>query len=184
MKKLKSNNHAYTLVEMIVVLSVIAIMIGTTGVGISLANSRDAEQGGRAVDVAIANARLGAMSRTSPHEVQIKAATREINVNITGTTAAPVWGPASSPAIPSRTNVRIEIPGITNVTEVIIYFNRATGRVQKLDVTAGGSVTTYTAGSASFPNTVRIHVTNDRNTKRATVVLVTNTGRQYMEYGA
>jgi type II secretory pathway pseudopilin PulG len=183
--------------EVLAVLSIIGIVIGTAGIGISLASSRDAEQGGRAVDIAIANARLGAMSKTDRYEVRIVAtntATGErgsIGVKIDDSLPdAPASFARTSPTLPSRVNVEITIPdagfATPNPAEVRILFSKASGRVQRLRLysSSGTLIREYTAATTPrLPNVLRIRVINPRGDKASTVVLITNTGRQYMEYG-
>jgi hypothetical protein len=169
---------------MMVVVSIISIVVGATGIGISLASSRDAEQGGRAVDIALSNARLSAMSRADSYEVRITK-DRVMEVFYNGAFQR------VTPAIPGRVLVNIDIPSLVadhpDPHEVRLLFNKASGRVEKVSIydSAGGLLDEYThASTPRIPTVVRLRVTNDRNAaKVSTIVLITNTGRQYILYG-
>jgi prepilin-type N-terminal cleavage/methylation domain-containing protein len=185
----RPDNKGYTLIEVMVVVSIIGLLVGTAGVGLSLANSRDAEQGGRSVDIAISNARMSAMSRTASYEILIDSTNRAIEVD----SGNGFFG--ASPRIPSRVNVENEIiyrdvdagGAPTDITVrpkvIIITFNKATGSVASIKRGDTKAAAIADASPITTASIVRVRVENDRQTKLSTVVLVASTGRQFITYG-
>lgn len=71
MKKQSSDNRGFSLVEIIVVVSILSIMMGVVGYGFNMTNGKPAEQCAKRLTVAISNARTNAMGKYG-NEITIK----------------------------------------------------------------------------------------------------------------
>lgn len=63
MKKLNNDNRGFSLVEMIIVVSIMSVMIGVIGYGLSLSSGKPAEQCAKRLSVAISHGRTATMGK-------------------------------------------------------------------------------------------------------------------------
>lgn len=139
-------------------IAILAIITGATGIGISLASSRDSEKAAKQINAALENSRLCAMSRSGDFTLTIDLSNNEMTVLNEGTEELPA-------------NVDIRVQGVSGAGSVQVQFDKSTGRVQQILVDG----TAYTDG------VLRI-TSENQNGKRATVVLVAGTGKHYVDY--
>lgn len=156
--KRKKENRGYTLVELLVVIAIMAIAVGIAGVSIALASSRDAEKSAKIINSALETSRMYAMSRTGVYTLAVDMEKNELSISDGG----------EREELPG--NVKISIPGM-DVDRAEITFDKSTGKV--LSVLTDGAVYTDLV--------LRITSENPRG-KKATVVLVVNTGKHFIEY--
>ncbi len=154
----RKNNMGFSLVELLVVLAIMAVMIGSAGIGISLASSRDAQKSAKTIDNALAMSRLCAMSREGEFVLKIDLPNHKLEVMGEG-----------EEALPGK--VDISVQGISTVNELQIKFDKSTGKVSQI----------LTDGIPYADGVLKITSENP-NGKVATVVLVTNTGKHFVEY--
>ena len=151
-------NMGFSLIELLVVLAIMTILIGGAGVGISLASSRDAQKSAKTIDNALAMSRLCAMSREGDFMLEIDLQNHKLEVMGEG-----------EEALPGK--VDISVQGISSVNVLQIKFDKSTGKVSQI----------LTDGAAYADGVLKITSENP-NGKVATVVLVTNTGKHFVEY--
>ena len=65
----EKNDRGYSLVELIVVISIMAIMVGLLSLGISVMFSKDAEAVAKAIDDELSEARMLSMSKSGKFEM-------------------------------------------------------------------------------------------------------------------
>lgn len=63
MDKLNSDNHGFSLVELIVVVAIISVIIGVVGFGLSLSSGKPAEECARKLTAAISHGRTATMGK-------------------------------------------------------------------------------------------------------------------------
>ena len=193
------DTKGYTLVELIIVISIMTTMIGLIGLGISVMFSRDAERVARTIDDQIAEVRTAAMSKPGSYSIIINtAATGSGNYIEVENTALELVKPTVSPASPtptpeppSPTKTRIDLdkdayivfgkqgslPASAVDGSIFITFDKANGSVKKIVGTDG---TTYENADLNY--VFEISCTAVRNTsKNKKVLLMPVTGRHYIE---
>lgn len=74
----KVNNSGYTLIELIVVISIMAVLTGTLGFSASLVFSRDAEKCATRLNDAIYTTRMNSMSKSGAYELTVASGTANI----------------------------------------------------------------------------------------------------------
>lgn len=155
----KQQNKGMTLIEVLVVVAILAITVGIAGVSISLATSRDAEKSAKIINDALERSRMYAMSKTGTFEVIIDGSAHTVSIADAGETEE----------LPAK--VDIFFPDITDAGTAAITFDKSNGRVQSITVD----------GSNYTEKMLRISSRN-QNGKTATVLLIVNTGKHYVEY--
>lgn len=63
MRKLNNDDHGFSLVELIIVVSIMSVMIGVIGYGLSLSSGRPAEQCAKRLSAAISHGRTATMGK-------------------------------------------------------------------------------------------------------------------------
>ena len=161
-------NSGMTLIEILVVVAILSIMVGVAGVSISLLSSRDAESCAKDINTTLEAARMRTLSQEGNHNFVMDTANGECEITPDG----------DGEDVPSRVAVSFSSEGTYDLsahTVIEIAFDKSTGRVSRV-----------TADSVPIDinnvNLIRIHAVSD-NGKRATVMLVTATGKHYVEYG-
>jgi prepilin-type N-terminal cleavage/methylation domain-containing protein len=175
------NNRGFTIVEILIAIAIIAIMMGMAGIGLSLANSRDTDQGARTIEQALGNARLDAMSKTGTFEVTIDRVSNEVSINRPSG--------VSTLKLPGRTAVTFE-PNTSFVTagddpeQIRVVFDKSTGRVQSVSTveTVGDPPVKVEIGGKP-PAVLRIEIFNQNRSKVAQVLLIASTGKYFIRYG-
>lgn len=170
-RNMQKSNSGITLIEILVVIAILAVTVGIAGVSISLMYSRDAEKCAKNINNALESARMRSMSKegSSSFWIDISEA---------------VWSFGIEPSVekkelPGRIDVAFASEGsydLSSCKKLTIEFDKATGKVTALK-------------AEDIPVDVRdigvikIRVTNSDG-KTATVLLVTATGKHYVEYGS
>lgn len=159
MKKAR-NNKGMSLVEILVVVAIMSIAVGGSGLGLSLAYSRDAEKCAKTIDAALENTRMLSMSQKGIFTMEI-----DLENNMLYIHSSESSDPIEEEQLQQR--VEISVPADASATSVTVQFDKSTGKVLSMSGEADG--------------VLRI-VSENNNGKRATVVLVKGTGKHYVEY--
>lgn len=154
------NNKGISLVEILIVVAIMSIAVGGSGVGLSLAYSRDAEKCAKTIDAALENTRMLSMSRKGTFTMEI-----DLENNILYIRSSESSDPVEEEQLQRR--VEISVPADASATSVTVQFDKSTGKVLSM--------------SGESDGVLRITSENS-NGKRATVVLVKGTGKHYVEY--
>lgn len=159
MKKAR-NNKGISLVEILIVVAIMSIAVGGSGVGLSLAYSRDAEKCAKTINAALENTRMLSMSQKGNFTMEI-----DLENNILYIRNSEASDPIEEEQLQRR--VEISVPADASLTSVTVQFDKSTGKVLSM--------------SGESDGVLRITSENS-NGKRATVVLVKGTGKHYVEY--
>ena len=171
----KLNNGGYTLVELLVVISIMAVMVGGIAVSATMMFSKDAQSVAVTIDDQLAEARMLSMSKAGDYTITIHTeSTYSLDNKIVIDD-----GDVSTPAvvIPLRKKVLITVNqenGDDSYTssggeDIEIKFNKSNGG---LDYFADPSVT---------PSGVYVFTIESERGRQAEVTLVATTGRHYTE---
>lgn len=167
LKRVKDKNNGMTLVELLVVITIIGIAAGFAALGSNLASSRDVEQCAKSINTMLEEVRMTSISRSGDVTLDIDVGggrnTMVMNRELGGTIHS------SETRLPSR--VTVTFPDFPTVEIVTIAFDKSSGKVTRI------------TGPDTSPKLLRIRCTNVRGTT-ATVILVANTGKHYVEYGS
>ncbi|MDR0220430.1 MAG: prepilin-type N-terminal cleavage/methylation domain-containing protein [Lachnospiraceae bacterium] len=187
-KRPRGGDYGFTVVELMIVISILAIMTGMAGFGLSLANSRDTDQGARTIELALASARQDAASKQGDYVVTIDRVNKMVTVERIVAGTAPVT--MLTRTLPARTEISFKDPVnalvATEPDKVSISFDKSSGRLKTKP--GSGGVVLAAAGVADDDisedvRAFRIEVANPSRSKVATVVVVANTGKTLIEYG-
>lgn len=163
---LKKINAGYSLVELLVVIAILSIAVGMAGVGISLASSRNAEKSAKVINDALEFARMNAMAKKGEFTLEIDFLGHFLVVNSSES------GEVKREQLPQ--NVTITVKEDTSQNKVSVQFDKTTGKVISIK---------YSDGTEKADNISVLHITSDNNNgKVASVVLVTNTGKHFVDY--
>ncbi|MBQ8598368.1 MAG: type II secretion system protein [Lachnospiraceae bacterium] len=154
------NNKGISLVEILIVVAIMSLAVGGSGVGLSLAYSRDAEKCAKTIDAALENTRMLSMSQKGTFTMEI-----DLENNILYIRSSESSDPIEEEQLQRR--VEISVPADASLTSVTVQFDKSTGKVLSM--------------SGESDGVLRITSENS-NGKRATVVLVKGTGKHYVEY--
>lgn len=179
----KLNSKGYTLIELIVTISIMSVLVGVSSIGLSLAFSRDASQCATKLNDAIYSLRMDSMSKTGAYYMEIKKSGSDfVAVVNDGTSDVRTEKLSENGRIKSiechlddGSGTAIASVDITDANTVKIEFNKSKGNVEKLNgfgFSADGSVSgTYAEGVIVFD------ISQSRGTRTSTVSLVTSTGK-------
>lgn len=162
-------NRGITLVELLVVVAILSVVVGGTGISIALAYSRDAEKCAKSINAAIENTRMLSMSQKGTFEMTLDMEQNTITINNTvknddGTSAESEY---SSENLQNR--VKIYVPGDDSIKSIKVRFDKSSGKVVEM------------TGDTDDDGVLTITSENN-NGKKASVVLVKNTGKHYVSY--
>lgn len=163
---LKKINAGYSLVELLVVIAILSIVVGMASIGISLASSRNAEKSAKVINDALEFARMNAMSKKGEFTLEIDFSGHFLTVNSSES------GEVKREQLPQ--NVTVTVKEDTSQNNVSVQFDKSTGKVISIK---------YSDGAEKANDISVLHITSDNNNgKEASVVLVTNTGKHYVDY--
>lgn len=173
MQTIRHNQKGMSLAEILIVIALMAIGISMTGVGFSLMYSRDAEVCARHIDDGLSNLRLTSMGKSGTWEMELR----------TGDTGNTLYMKKDGVIeetvdLQTRVSVTYDIGDKLNQSgNLTIAFDKANGEVKRMEfVSASGTRIT------DIPGYITIHTVSSNGNKRAQVVLVTATGKHYIEY--
>lgn len=161
-------NKGLTLVEVLVVIAILSITVGMAGISISLLFSRDAERCVKSVDTMLETARMRTMSQEGEHRFILDTEQRVCQISPN----------EEQEKLPSRVNLSFSSAGVydfSSNTKIEILFDKSTGKVKEIradDIPV----------SIEDVNLLWIQAENGSG-KRASVVIVTATGKHFVEYG-
>lgn len=177
--KLKENNQGFSLVELLVVITIAAVLSGMAVFGVSLAFSRDVERCAKTINVELERARMDAMSRRGVSFITIDRVDQTVTINRDTNPSDGVAGTTEVTELQSQVELSF-FNGVdatataVNEDEINIFFDPSNGSV--LRVTNG-------AGNAINGVLFQIRAVNQNGTRVVSVVLVRSTGKHYVEYG-
>lgn len=156
---LKKNQRGYTLIELLVVVAIMSITVGMASLGLSLLYSRDAEKCAKTINSMMESSRMYAMSKTGDFTMTVDFENNMASI------------PDANEQEDLQSRVRIYLPDKADAKKVDITFDKSTGRVSEILVDGGSCSDTV----------LRITAENSTN-KKASVVLVVNTGKHFVDY--
>ncbi len=176
----KPDNRGVSLVELIVVVSIMSIIVGIASYGLSMMFTRDANYIAVRIDDELAEARTLQMSRGGVYiyELHIDGADpftgSEVNIYSAADETAPksTWTLQSKTKLDKKVTITVSDGGSYSKSsgDVVIIFDKAKGSVKTVD------------GASGRGKAYSITVTSKRNaSKQKTVTLVGNTGRHYTD---
>lgn len=168
-EKIWKQNKGVTLVEVLIVIAILAIMTGAAGISISLLYSRNAEKCAKTVNTMLETARMNSLAKSGTYYFALDTEDHECRIE----------PGVESKELPERVNITLESEGSYDLsvnTEIEIEFDKSTGKVKAL---RADSVPV----DIKTVSVIRIHAVNTQG-KMATVVLVTATGKHFVEYGS
>lgn len=172
-RTIRHNQKGMSLMEVLIVLALMAIAISMTGVGISLMYSRDAEVCARKIDDGLSNLRLTSMGKSGSWEMEIVS-------DSSGNTLYIKKDGAIEETVDLQTGVSITYDAGSTLNQagnLKLAFHKANGKVSSMELTTASGTTV-----TDIPGYITIHVASNKGNKKAQVVLVTATGKHYIEY--
>ncbi|MDR2547181.1 MAG: type II secretion system GspH family protein [Lachnospiraceae bacterium] len=179
MKKANIKNRGFTLIEVIIVIAITSIMLGTVGYGLSLAVSRDTERFARAIDLALDSTRSNSMARREIYSLVIDNEDKELTRIIVS--GADTFTQVES--LGRRTDFSFSYTDPAGVRhdlddmQVTIAFDKTKGAV--IEILDENDVAMDLDDISIF----RIHCRDDSGDRLISVVLIKSTGKHYVEYG-
>lgn len=163
-----ADDRGISLVELIIVITIMVVMTGLISIGVSLMFSRDASYVAGKIDDELSEARMYSMSKAGTFTYKLHIVDpRSSYVEITD-------GGSYDKVVPLDKDVNITVSGTDgysagNGDEVNIVFDKAKGSVKTIDGNPASGVYTITIVSQKF------------NGKTKDVTLIATTGRHYTE---
>lgn len=163
----RHNDYGYSLIELVVVISIMAIMVGLMSLGISMMFSKDAEAAAKTIDDGLSEVRMLAMSKEGTYTFVLKLDDNKIEIQ---------KGGSEYKTIDFKRKATVSVDGgnlssAKTSGDFTVEFDKGNGSVKKLD---NGLVTETT-------KVVEITVTAEKLTsKTSTVFLMPTTGRHYI----
>lgn len=156
------SNKGITLVELLVVIAILSIVVGGSTIGISLAYSRDSERCAKTINDAMENTRMLSLSEKGKFTMTVDFSDNHLTIvrDRDGSTEV-------VEDIDLQKRVTISVPEASDLTATSIRFDKSTGEVLQMTGEVNGLL--------------RITAEN-RNGKKASVILVKGTGKHYVEY--
>ncbi len=187
--KTHKDDRGLSLIELVVVITIMAVMIGLLSLGISMLFSRDAERVAKQIDDSLSETRLSSMSKQGKFVIKIN--TKEngngnsIDVIKTGIELPDLTNPGSNVSTPSSSDhldmdktvyitfgQKGALPADASDDTLEIEFDKADGHITKLQ--SG-------AGSYSFDSIFEIKCETRNKTKSKSILIMPVTGRHYIE---
>ena len=188
---LLKNNKGYSLVELIVVISIMTILTGVLSLGISLMFSRDAESAAKIIADSMTKARTYSMSKPGNYTMIIHQCASGSNnssdtdynyIEIKNDIADATDG-AYSEIVTFDTRAQICAPSGSDYAtpsdgdEIVIIFNKTNGSVKSINDGVG-----YNGSDISSSQIYTVKCIATRNTAKTSIVkLMTVTGRNSIE---
>lgn len=167
--RVHKQNKGVTLVEILIVVAILAIMTGAAGIGISLLYSKDAESCAKTINTMLESARMTSLAKNGTYFFSLDTESRECEVE----------PGVKKEELPSRVTLTLSSEGSYDFSankKIEIEFDKSTGKVKRLSADAADV-------DIKTVNVIRMHAESS-NGKKATVVLVTATGKHFIEYGS
>lgn len=157
-----------TLVEILLSIAILAILTSVSAYGISLLNSRDSEKCARTIEGKLGS--LQSLSRAKEGEwymeVSKNAGNNELRIY---RTAGGVTELQETIGLQNQVNMVFEADGITYAHDMVkIAFDKSSGKVKE-------------AAGRPPCAVLKIKISNKRGSKKADVILISATGKHYVE---
>lgn len=176
--KIELNNNGMSLVELLVVIAIMSIILASTSIGVSLAFSKDAEECAIALNDALYNSRINAMSKAGAYKVtfsmnsdgEILATENDGTVDISPST---VIGKKGKIAV-----INVSLSGspssyvIDATNSVSIRFDKSKGCVRAINENEFDSTDSTKLQDGVITFTIR-----QKSGKEVPVTLITSTGK-------
>ncbi len=165
-----SDNRGISLVELIVVISIMTIMTGVTALGISMMFSRDANYVAVRIDDALSETRTLSMSREGTFKCLLHIDTDPKGSYVLITRDVPGVATEEVKKVPLDKSVSITVKGdaVAMTGDFSVVFDKSKGSIDKVN------------GSDPDKGVYTITVTSTKNTsKTADVTIVKTTGRHF-----
>lgn len=169
--RIENKNAGFSLVELIVVIAIMSIMLGMTGIGISLMFSRDAEKCAVEIEGGLDKVRAYSMSKPGIWYLEVKQDPTDENVYMT------IYRDEGNAGATYKVYEKVNLGSRAVIIpeKVEIWFNNASGAVKK--VVVNDVLLDLTANDIT-----KIEVQNSGNeNKKKTVNLVHITGKHFIE---
>lgn len=165
------NNRGFSLAELVVIISIISIMISVAGVGISMASSRDVDRFVKVIDLELERVRMAALSQRGQYSLEIDRGTNQLFWNRIDDSEPGRW---ESEPLSQQVEITFREFNGTPIDAAVLFiqFDKSSGAVGTITDGAGNEIETAL---------IEIIVTDPRNGKNATIVLVSHTGKHYVE---
>lgn len=167
--RIQKQNDGMSLVEILIVVAILSVVVGMSGISISLLYSRDAERAAKSMNTMLEQSRMYCMSREGDFTFGMDTENSECSILPDG----------SVEELPTRVTYTLASEGSYDIStnkRVEISFDKSTGRVDGISVDG-------TALNVKDVSLIEMQAENTGG-KRATVVLVVATGKHYVEYGS
>lgn len=166
-KMICKKNRGMTLVEVLVVVAILAIMVGGAGIGISLLYSRDSERCAKTINTMLETTRMSSLARAEKYTFILDSEDHICRIETD----------AEKTDLPGRVTLSFSAEGsdLSGCKVIEVEFDKATGKVKAV-------VADSVPQDMKSLSLIRIHAVS-QNGKKASVVLVTSTGKHYVEYG-
>lgn len=172
----KLNNAGTTLLELIVVISIMAILTGGAAIGISLAFSQDASKCASKLNDAIYTARMYSMSKVGAYTLEVKKEDGEYVAVINDGTNEVYHEKISENG--RIKNISFDLNGsgdsISDTKVAKIVFDKSKGNVKEYN---GKAFTTDGASGTNTDGLIVFTIEQSRGDRIGTVTLVTSTGK-------
>lgn len=168
------NSKGYSLVELIVVISIMAIMTGVLSLGISIMFSRDAESVATTISDSMSKARTYSMTKPGNFTLTVHlCASGTKNTSETYYNYITLENDISDPAdggysedIYFKANAVISAPGMnppSDGDEIVVVFDKSNGSVKSIkingtDITASGIYTIECTGVRNSTRTAKVNL--------------------------
>ncbi len=168
------DNRGMSLVELIVVISIMAVMTGILSLGIGMMFSRDADYVAVRIDDTLTEARMCSMSRDGvfTFELHIDGAdTKGSYVRIMQSIAGGTPTEYKKVLLDKNVNIKVLGDGTDlGVADVKVEFDKSKGNVKKVN------------GSLTIKDVYTFKVTSEKNSSKVKdVTLISTTGRHFIE---
>lgn len=175
-----SDNHGFSLIELIVVIAIMSILTGGVAFGVNMVFSRDSERCASALNDAISQTRMNAMTRPGDYTLTITERTdgsETVNVcdiKVNDTLVETIYLDGSGNSKKNDLEIKFKNSGSPLAFPVTIQFDKQKGNVSK--ITSNG--TDCTSDEILCFNATAMRGNSSRN---KCVQLITTTGKHSIE---
>ena len=172
----KLNNAGVSLIELVVVISIMTALTGTAALGINLAFSRDANKCATKLNDAIYTARMESMSKVGAYYLEVKKEGNDFVAIINDGTSEVYNEKISENGKISQITYALNGPavGIDGATTAKIVFDKSKGNVKEFN---GVGFTSDGASGTNVDGLIVFTIDQRTGNRSDTVTVVTSTGK-------